>query len=135
MFALVGEALALHQARNDGDPFAAIGVARIMLGKADTCLVELRPVPGVDEVDREPAAADVLDAQRQLRQHNRMIKIRLDGSDDLDPARQCRDCGRRAPCLELIEIFLMGIDRVLRDQCRVVTEPFRRQHKVAIALP
>ena len=64
-----------------------------------------------------------------------MIEIGLDRSDDLDALRQCRNRGGSAPGFELIEILLMRIDRVLRDQCRVVTEPFRRQHKVAIALP
>jgi hypothetical protein len=32
--------------------------------KTDARFVEFRPIPGVDEVDREPAVADVLDAER-----------------------------------------------------------------------
>ena len=135
MLALVSEALALHQARHHRDPLAAVGVARVVLGKADARLVEFRPVPGIDEIDREPAAADVLDPERQLGQHDGMIEIRLDRGDDLDPAGQCRDRRRRAPCLELIEILLMRIDRVLRDQRRIVAELLGRQHQIAIALP
>ena len=96
-----------------------------MLRKTDSGLVELRPIPGVDEVDREPTAADVLDAERQLGEHHRMIEIRLDGGDDLDPAGQCRNGGSGAPRFQLVEILLVRIDRVLGDQGRIVAEPFR----------
>ena len=63
------------------------------------------------------------------------IEIRLDRGDDLDPARQCRERRRGAPRLELVEILLMRVDRVLGDQRRIVAEPLGRQHEIAVALP
>lgn len=135
MFALVGQPLALHQARHHGDPLAAVGIAGVMLRKADACLVELGPVPGIDQIDRKTAAADVLDPERKLREHDRMIEIGLDRGDDLDPAGQRGQCGRRAPGLELIEILLMRIDRVLRNQRGVVAQRLCREQEIAVALP
>ena len=90
MFSLVSETLTLHQARHHRDPLLSVGVARVMLREADAGLFQLRTVPGIDQIDRKPSPADVLDLKRHLGQHHRVIQIRLDGGDDFDAARQCR---------------------------------------------
>jgi len=45
-----------------------------------------------------------------------VIEIGLDRSNDLDALGQRRDRCRGTPGLELIEVFLMRVDGVLRDQ-------------------
>ena len=77
--------LPAHQRLHHRQPFAAIGVTFVVFGEADAGFLQLRPVPGVDQIDRETAAADMLDAERHLRQHDRMIQVRFDRGDDLDP--------------------------------------------------
>ncbi len=106
-----------------------------MFRKADAGLLQFRAIPGIDQIERKAAAADVLDPKRHLGQHDRMIEIGLDRRDDLDAACQCCNRRRRAPGFELIEILDVRVDRVLRDQCRVIAKLFGGKHEIAIAFP
>ena len=112
-----------------------VGVSFIVFREADTRLRQLRTVPCVDEIERETPAADVFDLQRHLREHDRMVEIGLDRRDDLDAIGQRRDCRRRCPRFELIELFVVGIDGVLSDQRGIEAEPFCFQNQVTIAGP
>jgi hypothetical protein len=64
-----------------------------------------------------------------------MEQIGLDRRNDLDPAGQRSQRCCRTPGLELIEIFLMRIDGVLRDQGRIVTQRLGLQDQRLVALP
>jgi hypothetical protein len=48
-----------------------------VFGETKPGFVNLRPVPAIDEIDRKAAPADVFDSERELRQNNGMVKIRL----------------------------------------------------------
>jgi len=64
-----------------------------------------------------------------------MIEIWLDRRDDLDAARQRRESGGRRPGLQLIQALGVRIDRVLRDERRVVTQRLGFKHQRPVALP
>lgn len=106
-----------------------------MRAEGDAGLLELGPVPGVDEVEAEPPVRDVLDLQRHLRQHHGVVEIGLDGGEDLDAAGERREGRRGGPGLDLVPVRQVRVDRVLRDEGRVITQGLGLQHRVAIVRP
>ena len=46
-----------------------------MLGEADAGLVELGTIPGIDQIDRKPAATDVLDAGAEIGKPDRICPL------------------------------------------------------------
>ncbi len=135
MVALMGDAFPGDQARDDGNPFPAIGVTVVMLAKGDARLFELHPVPGVDQVEAEAPAADVFDLQGHLGQKDRMVDVGLDGGDDLDAAGQRGQRGGGGPGFELVMVGQMRVDRVLRDQGGIKPQRLGLQHHGAVVLP
>jgi hypothetical protein len=118
--ALEGQPLAADERLDHAQPFALIGIALVMLGETDAGLFQFWPVPGIDQIGGEAAAADVLDLQCHLGENDRVIEIRLDRRDDLDGVRQARERRRRRPRLELVPVRIVRIDRMLGDKRRIV---------------
>jgi hypothetical protein len=106
-----------------------------MIVESDASAVEFGLIPGVDEINAKAAAADLLDLQRHLRQHDGVIKIGFDGSDDFDAFRQRRCRCRSRPCLELLVARTAGADGMLRDQRAVEAELFGEKNYVLVVLP
>jgi hypothetical protein len=106
-----------------------------MLGKADARGLELRSVPGVDEVEREAAAADLLDAQRHLGEHHRVVEVGLDRGDDLDALGQRRQRRGGRPGFELLAFAIVRVDGVLGHQDRIEAQRLGRLHQRAVARP
>ena len=134
---LAGEVdpLAAHQGFDDRQPLASIGIALVVFEKRNAGIDNLAPVPGIHQVDREAALADVLDLQRHLGQHDRIIKHRFDRRDDLDTAGESRQCRRRGPGFKLVEVVAVRIGGVLGDQRAVIAERFGFQHEAPVAIP
>ena len=106
-----------------------------MRGERDAGLFQFRHVPGIHQVQREPALADVFDLQRHLCQDHGMIQVRLDGGDDLNPAGDRRKRRGRGPGFKLIVRRMMRIDRVLRHQGAVIAQPFGFLDQSKVAPP
>ena len=106
-----------------------------MLAELHARIHDLLAIPRVDQVHCHATLADLLDLQRHLGQWHRMIEHWLDGGDDLDAARQRRDCGRRCPGFELVEVLAARIGRVLGNQHAVEAEGLGLEHEVLVALP
>jgi hypothetical protein len=82
-------------------------VALVMFEPRLTQMGELVLEPAGDDVDREPAAGEVVGGGAELGQHGRMPQTRMDGGDHLEPLGRQQQCQAEAGRL-VLELSAVG---------------------------
>ena len=134
--ALVAEALLGPQPVDHVEPFAGPGVAVVMLVELQAILGRLVRPPGGDDVERQPAAADIVDVRRLLGEQGRLVEIGPDRDHQLDPLRHRRQRRRGRPGVERRLLDALDVVEVeLGDQAQVPARLLAPQGEPADIVP
>ena len=109
MLTLVTEARLVPDSVDDAQPFVGARVAVVMLLEMDAVASSLVLPPGRHDVERETAAADVIDARSLLGEDCRLVKRGADRHHQLQLLGDGGQRGRRGPRLQRVGIDTLDV--------------------------
>ena len=132
----VAEARLRPEAVDNGQPLRRPFVARVVLVEGESVLKRFIAPPRRNDIERDAALADLIDAGRMFCEERGMMKGRTHGHHQLQPVGDRGQRGRGRPCVETRLVDTFDVVQIqFGEETDVVSDLFTADGQIAHVTP